>query len=88
MGFLCYRLIIPGIAYVDYAVLDRQYRGKGVVRMLLPYLIRYAKRQHIRVITGFVRADYNKSLKIFINWGFAPLYTNMDGTIIAMAINR
>ncbi|ALC92405.1 hypothetical protein AM500_23535 [Bacillus sp. FJAT-18017] len=81
-GYLSYRLVFPGTAYITYAVLDKEFQGQGIGRALLPNLVEYARENGIRALTGFVSNQNMKSLNLFMKWGFVPIANRQNGYLI------
>lgn len=45
VGFLCYNLYLYKVAHINYVVLDKKYRGKGILQSLLPELVTYVRKK-------------------------------------------
>ncbi|MEH6944520.1 GNAT family N-acetyltransferase [Bacillus sp. JJ722] len=73
VGFLCYRLYLNHIAFVNYLVLDAKYRGKGIFNKMFPHAINYLKKKGIRGISGLVSRRNPRALKKFIEYGCIPI---------------
>lgn len=69
IGFLIYRLENE-LAFVDYVVVDTQYRGKGLAHSFMPTVIEYLKSKGARTLSGIVHKRNTDSLNIFLHWGF------------------
>lgn len=82
IGYISYRWIINGFAYVDYVVLDKEYQGKGIASQLLPKMVEYALENNIYGILGYVSLDNEESLQKFQRWGFQPLIFWFNGVLI------
>lgn len=72
-GFLCYRLYLNHIAFVNYLVIDAKYRGKGLFHKMFPHAINYLKKKEIRGILGLVSKGNPRALKKFIEYGCIPI---------------
>ncbi|KKI92952.1 hypothetical protein WQ54_07190 [Bacillus sp. SA1-12] len=81
MGFICYNRTLRNICHVQYAVLDKQYRGRGVAKTMMPRVINYIKSQGMTGVSGYVLSS-NPAFKVFRKWGFVPVYSDADGTFI------
>ncbi|KQU16205.1 hypothetical protein ASG61_29150 [Bacillus sp. Leaf75] len=86
IGYLCYKLIVKDVIFINYVVLDRQYQGQGVGRSFLPNVISYARKKGIRGVTGFVNNNNSEAYHIFRHWGFRPLVNIAGGTLIGIII--
>lgn len=82
IGYISYRWIINGFAYVDYVVLDEAYQGQGIASSLLPKIIEYALKNNIYCVLGYVSLGNKKSLRKFQKWGFQPLFYWFNGVVI------
>ncbi|WDW11562.1 GNAT family N-acetyltransferase [Priestia aryabhattai] len=86
VGFLCYKHLDNNKIFINYAVIDSCYQGRGIATSVLPFLIEYAKKKNIYLISGFVTNDNYRALKLFENWGFKIIKTLSNGVIIAITI--
>lgn len=86
IGFLCYRFTIKNAIFINYAVLDPEYQGKGIASSFLPVLTKYARNQGIKIVTGFVSNNNLKAFNIFTSWGFKPISSFNDGVLIGTII--
>ena len=85
-GFLCYRFIVNDTVFIDYAVFDPKYQGKGVATRFLPSLKKIAKEKDVKVVTGFVSNNNPRAFNIFTSWGFKPILNLVDGVLIGTFI--
>ncbi|MBZ6484012.1 GNAT family N-acetyltransferase [Priestia aryabhattai] len=86
IGYLCYKLILKDVIFINYVVLDRPYQGQGVGGSFLPNAISYARKKGIRGVTGFVDNHNSEAYQIFRHWGFRPLVNIAGGTLIGVII--
>lgn len=82
IGYISYRWILKGFAYVDYVVLDEQYQGKGIASSLLPKVMEHALENNIYCVLGYVSLENEESLRKFQKWGFQPLFYWLNGVVI------
>lgn len=84
IGFLCYRLYLHHIAFVNYLVIDAKYRGRGLFRKLFPHVVNYLKKREIKGIIGLVSKGNPRALKQFLKYGCIPLRVLPQHILIAM----
>ncbi len=82
VGFICYSLMINGVAYINYAILDTAYQGRGLASKFLPNLANYARKRGIRAVLAFVGRDNMRAFKIFTSWGFQVVSSSPSGYLI------
>lgn len=82
VGFLCYNLYLYKVAHVNYVVLDKKYRGKGILQSLLPKLVAHAREIGILAVSGLVNKNNPEALQKFKDFGFRPILTYQDDILI------
>ncbi|CAH0291650.1 hypothetical protein SRABI84_04225 [Peribacillus simplex] len=82
VGFLCYNLYLYKVAHINYIVLDKKYRGKGILQSLLPELVAYVREKRILVVSGFVNKNNPEALQKFKDLGFKPVLIYHDDILI------
>ncbi|MGG0843810.1 N-acetyltransferase family protein [Peribacillus simplex] len=86
VGFLCYNLYLYKVAHINYVVLDKKYRGKGILQSLLPELVAYVRKKGILVLSGFVNKNNPEALQKFKGLGFKPILIYHDDILIQSLI--
>ncbi|MGE7763172.1 N-acetyltransferase family protein [Peribacillus sp. NPDC097895] len=86
VGFLCYNLYLTKVAHFNYVVIDKKYRGKGILQSLLPELAAYVRQKGILVVSGFVNKNNPEALQKFKDFGFKPILTFHDDILIQSLI--
>ncbi|MCM3308588.1 GNAT family N-acetyltransferase [Priestia megaterium] len=86
IGFLCYRFVLKDIVFIEFVILDRNYQGKGIAHSFLPDMIKYANKQGIKGVFGYVSKNNSKALKIFEGWGFRQIINSSNGILIGRHI--
>lgn len=86
VGFLCYNLYLYKVAHINYVVLDKKYRGKGILQSLLPELVTYVRKKGILVVSGFVNKNNPEALQKFTALGFKPVLIYHDDILIQSLI--
>lgn len=86
VGFISYRFISFDRIYINFAVLDKRYQGKGIARSLLPNLIDRAKAKGIRQVYGLVTYENERALQFFTEIGFRPISGHSQGILIGAPI--
>ncbi|MFE4143825.1 GNAT family N-acetyltransferase [Peribacillus sp. YIM B13472] len=82
VGFLCYNLYLYKVAHINYVVLDKKFRGKGILQSLLPELVTYVRKKGILVVSGFVNKNNPEALQKFKALGFKPVLIYHDDILI------
>ncbi|CAH0134711.1 GNAT family N-acetyltransferase [Peribacillus simplex] len=86
VGFLCYNLYLYKVAHINYVVLDKKFRGKGILQSLLPELVTYVRKKGILVVSGFVNKNNPEALQKFKALGFKPVLIYHDDILIQSLI--
>ncbi|MEY9865291.1 GNAT family N-acetyltransferase [Peribacillus sp. RS7] len=86
VGFLCYNLYLYKVAHINYVILDKKYRGKGILQSLLPELVAYVRKKGILVVSGFVNKNNPEALQKFKGLGFKPILIYHDDILIQSLI--
>jgi ribosomal protein S18 acetylase RimI-like enzyme len=86
VGFICCNLYLYKVAHINYVVIDKKYRGKGILQALLPELVEYVRNKGILVVSGFVNKNNHEALQKFRALGFKPIFIYHDDILIQSLI--
>jgi len=82
IGYMSLQLQLKNdFAHLFHVFIDREYRGKGISKLLIKHSISYAKENNIPSVTLFVNPNNNVAIKLYESFGFKEIGFNKTGSL-------